>query len=110
MFWFLSLLCVLLLATNIVCIYYIVRFARIIFMVEDDMSEAIETFANCVKTFEKILGMQLFFDSPDVRPILTEALAEIKASKLAVQAVVQRFVERSKQKYVRVEENEEDEV
>jgi hypothetical protein len=110
MIWVLITLCILLTIATIVSIYYALRFARIIFVVEDDLSESIESLNQCVKTFEKILGMKLFFDSPEVRPILMEAMAEIKISKLAVQGIIAKFTEKSKQKYVQVEDKDEDEV
>jgi hypothetical protein len=105
----LLILCILLAISTIVSIYYTLKFARIIFIVEDDLSESIESLESSLKVFEKILGMRLFFDSPEVRPILMDAIAEIKTSKLAVQGIVSKFTERSKQKYVRLEEPDEDE-
>lgn len=76
---------------------------------EDDLSDAIENFNNCEKTFDKILGMKLFFDSPDIRPILMDVMTEIKACKISTFEIVQKFTQRSKQKYIRVEQEEEDE-
>jgi hypothetical protein len=46
--------------------------------------------------------MRLFFDSPDVKPILVEAMNDIKLCKLATQKLIQKFTQRSRQKYVSV--------
>jgi hypothetical protein len=109
MIWILLLLCFLLIVALSVTIYYAFRFAKIIFLVEDDLSVSLETLDQCVESFDKILSMKLFFDSPDVRPVLTEAMYEIKTSKLAVQNIIAKFTEKSKQKYVRLELDESDE-
>lgn len=108
MMWLLSIICVILTIAVIVSIYYTLRFARIIFIIEDDLSDSRETFEHCLKTFEKILGMQLFFDSPEVKHAVMDVMMEIKTSKLAVEGIVKRFTERSKQKYVRIEEDEDE--
>ncbi len=109
MIWLVIILCVLLVVTNIISIYYALRFANIIFIVEDDLSDSMETFDRCQKILEKILGTKLFFDSPDIRPVIMEAMAEIKTGRMAITKVIYRFTKRSKQNYVRVEDVDENE-
>jgi hypothetical protein len=91
-----------------VSIYYIIRFARIIMIIEDDFSDAIEALEDTEKTLEKILGMRLFFDSKEVQLVVQEAMSEVKKSKMSVNRVALKFVERSKQKYTVVVEEEPD--
>lgn len=104
----LGLICLLLLILLGASLFYLIRFARIIMILEDDFSDAIEAFEDTEKTFEKILGMRLFFDSREVQMAVQEAMSEIKANKVAINRVALRFVERSKQKYTVVVEEEPD--
>lgn len=91
-----------------VSIYYLIRFARIIMIIEDDFSDAIEALEDTEKTLEKILGMRLFFDSKEVQIVVQEAMSEVKKSKVSVNRVALKFVERSKQKYTVIVEEEPD--
>lgn len=88
--------------------FYLIRFARMIMIIEDDFSDAIEALEDTEKTLEKILGMRLFFDSKEVQLVVQEAMSEIKKSKVSVNRVALKFVERSKQKYTVVVEEEPD--
>ncbi|NBP56841.1 hypothetical protein EBU71_10005 [bacterium] len=101
----LSLILFLLLATSI---FYLIRFARIIMIIEDDFSDAIEALEDTEKTLEKILGMRLFFDSKEVQLVVKEAMAEVKNNKMSINRVALKFVERSKQKYTVIVEEEPD--
>jgi len=89
-------------------IFYLIRFARIIMIIEDDFSDAIEALEDTERTLEKILGMRLFFDSKEVQMVVQEAMAEVKNNKIAVNRVALKFVDRSKQKYNVVVEEEPD--
>lgn len=91
-----------------VSIYYLIRFARIIMIIEDDFSDAIEALEDTEKTLDKILGMRLFFDSKEVQIVVQEAMSEVKKSKISVNRVALKFVDRSKQKYTVVVEEEPD--
>lgn len=89
-------------------VFYLIRFARMIMIIEDDFSDAIEALEDTEKTLEKILGMRLFFDSKEVQIVVQEAMAEVKKSKMSVNRVALKFVERSKQKYTVIVEDEPD--
>jgi|SRR3970282_974648 len=109
MMWFLIIfivLSVLLFAALCIAGFYLFRFAKIIMVLEDDFSDAIESLNDVEATLEKILGMRLFFDSKEVQLVVQEALAEVKTSRLSVNRLIQRFLERSKQKYTVVIEEE----
>lgn len=104
-FGILSLLLLILLGA---AIFYLIRFARIIMIIEDDFSDAIEALDDTEKALEKILGMRLFFDSKEVQIVVQEAMSEVKKNKMSVNRVALKFVERSKQKYTVVVEEEPD--
>lgn len=103
-----GLICLILLFLLISSIFYLIRFARIIMIIEDDFSDAIEALEDTEKTLEKILGMRLFFDSKEVQMVVQEAMSEVKNNKIAVNRVALKFVDRSKQKYNVVVEEEPD--
>ena len=103
-----GLICLILLFLSISSIFYLIRFARIIMIIEDDFSDAIEALEDTEKTLEKILGMRLFFDSKEVQMVVQEAMSEVKNNKIAVNRVALKFVDRSKQKYNVVVEEEPD--
>lgn len=105
---FFGILSFILLILLVISIYYIIRFARIIMIIEDDFSDAVEALEDTEKTLEKILGMRLFFDSKEVQIVVQEAMSEVKKSKVSVNRVALKFVERSKQKYTVVVEEEPD--
>lgn len=91
-----------------VSIFYLIRFARIIMIIEDDFSDAVEALDDTEKALEKILGMRLFFDSKEVQMVVQEAMSEVKNNKMSINRVALKFVERSKQKYTVVVEEEPD--
>jgi len=103
-----GLICLILLFLLISSIFYLIRFARIIMIIEDDFSDAIEALEDTERTLEKILGMRLFFDSKEVQMVVQEAMSEVKNNKIAVNRVALKFVDRSKQKYNVVVEEEPD--
>lgn len=96
----------LLLPLTVAAVYYLWKFSRIILLLEDDFSEAIESLEAVEASLEKILGMQLFFDSKEVKLVVQESMAELKTGKLTVNRLIQKFVDRSKQKYVVIHEEE----
>jgi len=87
-------------------LFYLIRFARIIMIIEDDFSDAVEALEDTEQALDKILEMKLFFDSKEVQMVVHEAMAEIKKNKMAVNRVALKFVDRSKQKYNMVVEEE----
>ena len=105
---FFGILSLLLLILLGVAIFYIIRFARIIMIIEDDFSDAVEALDDTEKALEKILGMRLFFDSKEVQMVVQEAMTEVKNNKMSINRVALKFVERSKQKYTVVVEEEPD--
>lgn len=72
---------------------------------EDDLSEAINSLNEVEDSINKVLSMQMFFDSPEVKQAVQKVLEQIKLCRLSMQKVVQRFTARSKQQYVTVWED-----
>lgn len=88
--------------------YKAYHWARIVMIVEDDLSDAIQTLNDTEETMNKLLSMQLFFDSPEVKMMVEASLSEVKMAKFEVNKITQKFVQKSKQKYViETMENEE---
>lgn len=96
---------ILLLGSLIALVYYVWKFSQIILILEDDFSDAIEALEQLEASLDKILSMQLFFESKEVKMAVQESLAELKQGRTAVGRLVQTFVSRSKQKYVVVQED-----
>ena len=103
---FLSIICLVLLTALTIVSFFAVRWAKIIFILEDDLTEAIQIHERTVQVFEELLKMQLFFDSPEVKVVVNEALDSVKTCQLATQKLIQNFTQRSKQKYIRIEDEE----
>jgi hypothetical protein len=101
---FLTIICLILLIALITIIFYAIRWAKIIFILEDDLSEAIEVHERTIKVLEGIITMPMFFDSPEVKAAVGESLESVKMCQLATYKLIQNFTQRSKQKYIREEE------
>ncbi|MEI6484553.1 MAG: hypothetical protein WCO62_14160, partial [Betaproteobacteria bacterium] len=67
--WVFLIFCLILLIALIVIVFYALRWARIIFILEDDLEEAIEIHQRTVNVLDNILKMQMFFDSPEVKTV-----------------------------------------
>jgi hypothetical protein len=85
---------------SVVASIYLYRFARIILILENDLSEATEVLQDAEKTLINVLELPMFFDSPEVQRATVDALEGIKTAKLSVAGLVTKFTQRSKQKYV----------
>lgn len=74
--------------------YKAYHWARIVMVVEDDLSDAIQTLNDTEETMNKLLSMQLFFDSPEVKMMVEACLSEVKMAKFEVNKVTQKFVQK----------------
>jgi hypothetical protein len=106
----LGILCLVLAGLLGVVIFYAVRWAKIIFVLEDDLAEAIEIHERTVSVLETIIKTPLFFDSPEIKIAVNEALENVKVCQTATQKLVKNFTQRSKQRYIRLADNASDEV
>lgn len=89
--------------------FYLVRFARIIFSIEDLFENALETLNEVSGSLENLLKMRLFFDSKEVKLAVEQALNGTKLSKMAVVQLINDFTRLSKEKYITVRPDEEEE-
>lgn len=86
--------------------YFLIKFARIIFSIEDQLENALEALNGVDDSLEDLLKMKLFFDSKEVKRAVDEALAGVKYSKMAVNALINDFTRLSKEKYIIVRSDE----
>lgn len=89
--------------------YYAVRWAQIIFILEDDLTEAIEIHERTLKTLESISKTPMFFDNPQTKAAVDEAIENVKVCQTATHKLIQNFTQRSRQRYVRLSDEDEDE-
>jgi len=64
--------------------YFVVKFAFIIFDLEDRVGDALVVLEEKEKSIEKILEMDLFYDNPQVRRVVSD----IKAAHEAVHNII----------------------
>lgn len=102
MVWLLGFLCILLFVGVCVLGFFLYRFTSYIMFIEDDISEAIDVHERTVNTFNELLEMNMFFDSPDIQRKVKEVMDDVKVCKFATQKVAQTFVRLSKNKYVKL--------
>jgi len=99
-----------LLLTTALCFagYFLWKFAKIIMIFEDDLDDALEGLSSVENSIGEVLGIQMFFDSPEVRKSVQIVLEDIKLCKGTMNGIIHKFTARSKRKYVTVwEEGEE---
>lgn len=91
-------------ATTAVSFYYIIKFSKIIFLFEDELSLALEVHDRSIATFDKILNYQVVMDSPYIRNLYVEILEDVKMCKAATLRVANSYNKLRKKQYV-IEEN-----
>lgn len=101
--WFLVVVLILLL--TLMCIKYL-QLAKVIMVVEDELSQAIDAFENVEDSLEGFLQLKLFFDNQELQAAVKEAKDDVTAAKVSVSRLISRFVEFSREKFV-VEEVDE---
>lgn len=90
-------------------VFYLIRFARIIFSIEDLFEKALDTLSGVDEALDGLLNMKLFFDSKEVKLAVDQALNGTKLSRMAVQQLINDFTRLSKEKYLMVKNDEEEE-
>ena len=108
MFWFAWILVVVLtLLLTLMCLKYL-QLAKVIMVVEDELSQAIDAFENVEDSLEGFLQLKLFFDNQELQATVKEAKDDVTAAKVSVSRLISRFVEFSKEKFVLEEADEVD--
>jgi hypothetical protein len=82
--------------------FFLWKFAKIIMIFEDDLSETIESLNEVEDAINGVLEMQMFFDSPEVKKAVQGVLEQVRLCRITIQSVVQRFTARSKREYVTI--------
>ena len=100
MAWLLGILCLILLGVLGVSVYFMIKFAMIIMVCEDDYSSVIDMLLQTQDSLDGILEMNLFFESPEVRESVEGAIEEVKLCRIEVTRAAERFVQKSNNKYV----------
>lgn len=106
MFWFLLIAIVVLVILLSFSLFYLYRFARIILVLERDLSDALEILEKTDKQLKDTISLPVFFDSPEVRKSYVELMEYLKLTQASFAAMVARFTERSKNKFIIVEKEE----
>jgi len=91
-----------------VACYYLIKFARIIFSIEDHLQDVLKTLSEVDVSLNGLLTMKLFFDSKEVKYTVDEALSSVKLSKIAMVQLINDFTRFSKEKYITVRSNDEE--
>ena len=82
--------------------FFLWKFAKIIMIFEDDLSEATNNLNEVEDALEGVLTMQMFFDSPEVKQSVQSVIEQVKLCRISISKVVERFTARSKQQYTTV--------
>lgn len=104
--WFLIGVIVLLLAVLGFAVHFLWKFAKIIMVFEDDISETLDALGAVENAILVILQMQLFFDSPEVKKAVQNVLEEVKLCRSVINQTIGRFTARSKQTYVLIRDED----
>lgn len=92
---------------TIVCItllYFLRKFVLIVMICEDDYNVAIDSLIEAEERLGGIVEIPLFFDSPEVKALVDEAIEEVQLARIEITKAAERFVARSNQKYILVHE------
>jgi nitrate reductase NapAB chaperone NapD len=82
------------------------QLAKIVMVVEDELSQTVDALENVEDSLEGFLALKLYFDNQELQAVVTEAKNDVSLAKVSVTRLIERFVEFSKEKYV-VEEVDE---
>lgn len=81
----------------------------IIMILEDDFSQVIDSLNNVENSVNGVLEMKMFFDTPEVQHLVRGVMDSVRMAKFDLNTMIKKFVDRSKQKYIIIEEDEEQE-
>lgn len=110
MIFFIGLFLCISLILNFVLGYYLVKLARIIFSIEDLLSDTIRVFDETKMGIESLHELNLLFDSKEIKETIDRAMDNIKLSELALGKIIENFTNLNSGRYIFTRiENEEDE-
>lgn len=79
------------------------KFASIIMMFEDDLSDAAETHRRTAEALRKFSELQIYTDSPEIAKKLQECREDLQMGSLEIDKLATTLTARSKQTYIRFE-------
>lgn len=79
--------------------FYVRKFAILVMICEDDYGEVIETLEQTEKSVQKMLSLQMFFDSIEIKRSVDAIIDEVRMNRVHLITVMERFINKSKQKY-----------
>lgn len=82
------------------------KFAKIIMILEDDLSDAAETHSRTAEVLGAFSELQVYTDSPEIAKKLQQCREDLQMSAMATDKLANTLTARSKQKYIRFEVEE----
>jgi hypothetical protein len=92
----------------VVSLFFLYRMVRIIMILEDDFSDAIDSLDRLKESTDSLLKMQMFFDNKEVKASVNGMLEDLKMARMDLNAIIRKFIDRSRNKYVMEIVEEED--
>lgn len=86
--------------------YYLYKFARIILLFEEDISKTIESLEDVEESMAGVIELKMFFDDEKIKMFVGQVMDNVKLAKAAVNVQAKKLIEKSKQKYIIIEEVE----
>lgn len=80
------------------------KFASIIMMLEDDLSDAAETHRKTAEILQRFSELQVYTDSPEIARQLQQCREALQVGSMDIDKLANTLTSRSKQKYIRFEE------
>ena len=100
--WWLLLICSV--GLNATLGFYMYKFIKIIMVFEDDISDVIESLDQVDQSLKGVIYLKLFFDDKEVQILVKEVMDSVKMARFNVNLMSKRFTDRSKRKYILVED------
>jgi len=92
----------------VLSLFFLYRMVRIIMILEDDFADAIDSLEKLQQSTDSLLKMQMFFDSKEVKASVNDMLEDLKMARIDLNAIIRKFIDRSRNKYVMEIVEEED--
>jgi hypothetical protein len=92
-----------LLAATCTSVFFLIKFAKIIFVFEEEIADMMEVHARSVNTLDALLKTPMFAESPTISKVIKEALDDVVICRAATQRIVESLERLQKQEYLRIE-------
>jgi len=92
------------LAANAAAVFYLYKFATIIMVFEDDITEVLSSLDEVDAAIKNVNQLKMFFDDLELKGIVAEVMEAVKMSRFSVNKMSKRFTDRSKRKYILLED------